>query len=64
MRVLEENELCAVAGGAGVCTPLDVSGNTFGGVANTRASGSDFINLYEGAVAAFSHIIERVAGAF
>lgn len=64
MRILSENELCSVAGGAGVCTPLDVSGNSFGGVANTAATGADFINLYEGAVAAFSHVIERVASAF
>jgi hypothetical protein len=60
MRELKKEELLFVAGGEGVCTP----GNSYGGISNPSATGGDFINLYEGAVAGVSHIIERVAEAF
>jgi hypothetical protein len=65
MRELEKEELLFVAGGEGegVCTPSN-SGNNYGGITDTAATGSDFINLYEGAVAGVSHVIERVADAF
>ena len=65
MRELEKEELLFVAGGGkkGLCTPAN-SGNNYGGITDTAATGNDFINLYEGAVAGFSHVIERVAEAF
>ncbi|MGH8221705.1 MAG: hypothetical protein ACREQZ_01915 [Woeseiaceae bacterium] len=62
MRILNQQELAFVCGAEGVCTPED-SGNDFAGVDNTQKFGDDLINLYEGAVAAVSHIIERVADA-
>ncbi len=64
MRLLTENELNIVAGGTGVCTPAEGNGNTYGGVSNLEGFADDLINLYESAVAATSHVIERVAGAF
>ena len=64
MRTLLENELCAVAGGTGTCTPDESSGNNLGGVTNSGHLGDDLVNIYEGAVQATSHIIERVADSF
>jgi hypothetical protein len=61
MRQLTEAELTLVSGGTGQCTP---QGNNYGGVTNTGGVGRDLINIYEGVVAAASHIIERVANAF
>jgi hypothetical protein len=63
MRILNHDELCYVSGAEEQCTPEN-SGNDFSGVTNTEDFGTDLINLYEGTVAAVSHIIERVAGAF
>lgn len=65
MRDLNKEEILYVAGGhrKGVCTPAN-SGNNYGGITNTAATGNDFINLYEGAVAGMSHVFERVAEAF
>lgn len=60
MRLLNETEMCAVAGGTGVCTP---AGNNIGGVNDSGSLGQDLINIYEAAVDAASHIIERVANA-
>jgi hypothetical protein len=60
-------ELEVVCGAEGVCTPANTSGNssgnTYGGVVATETVGSELINIYEGVVAAASHIIERVANA-
>jgi hypothetical protein len=65
MRELRMEELALVSGGRDnhqVCT----EGNAFndiGGISNSGNFGSDLINIYEGAVAAMSHMIERVADA-
>ena len=65
MRELRMEELASVSGGRDnrqVCT----EGNAFndiGGISNSGNFGSDLINIYEGAVAAMSHMIERVADA-
>jgi len=63
MRELKTEELTFVAGGEGVCTSSD-SGNSYSGVTNTSSFGNDLINLYEGAIAATSYIMERVALSF
>jgi hypothetical protein len=63
MRTLSATELGAVSGGVGQCGPND-GGNAYGGVSDTGSFGQDLINIYEGAVMAASHIIERVANAF
>jgi hypothetical protein len=62
MRVLTITEMAAVTGGTGECTPEN-SGNDYMGVKNTESVGQELIEIYEGVVAAASHIIERVAGA-
>ncbi len=65
MRELTTTELELVAGGTGECTPADgAQGNNYSGVTDTSSVGSDLINIYEGVVAATSHVIERVANAF
>ena len=58
MRKLNKMELDCVSGGHGVCTP-----NNLGGVTDSGSLGRDLINIYEGLVAATSHVIERVAKA-
>lgn len=58
MRELDSTEIEQVSGGAYVCTA-----NDYGGIIDTGSFGRDLINLYEGAVAATSHVIERVANA-
>lgn len=63
MRELTMSEVNCVSGGIGVCTP-ESSGNDLGGVRNSGMIGDDLINIYEGLVAATSHIIERVANSF
>jgi hypothetical protein len=60
MRELTNAELSFVSGGTGQCTP----GNSYGGVQDTTSVGDELINIYEGVVAAASHIIERVANSF
>jgi hypothetical protein len=62
MRELTMNELQFVSGGTGVCT-ADDSGNDLGGIKDPDSIGKDLIAIYEGLVAATSHVIERVAGA-
>ena len=62
MRELNATELDFVSG-AGECSDSG-SGNDFGGVRDTEGVGQDLINIYEGLVAAASHVIERVANAF
>jgi hypothetical protein len=61
MRELALHELALVSGGEGQTCPKD---NDFGGVSDTEGLGQDLINIYEGLVAAASHVIERVANAF
>lgn len=62
MRELTASELGYVTGGTGVCTPED-SGNDYGGITDTGSVGAEIIEIYEGLVAATSHVIERVANA-
>lgn len=59
MRELTTEEIAMVSGGGGDC-----GGNNYGGVTDAGSVGGDLIAIYEGLVAATSHIIERVAGAF
>ena len=59
MRKLTLNEIAMVSGAGDECPP----GNDIGGVTDFPALGGDLIDLYEGLVAATSHIIERVADA-
>ena len=59
MRVLTLNEMNFVSGAGDDCS----SGNNYGGVTEPSSLGDDLIEIYEGLVAATSHIIERVAGA-
>ena len=65
MRELTINELALVAGGDGECSDGggDDGGNTYGGITDPSSLGEDIIAVYEGLVAAASHIIERVAEA-
>lgn len=63
MRELTMSELQFVAGGTGVCTQEEASGNDYGGITDTTTVGQEIINLYEGLVEAASYIIERVAEA-
>ncbi len=58
MRELTMKEIAMVAGGGDAC-----GGNNYGGVTDTGSFGDDLIAIYEGLVAATSHIIERVAKA-
>ena len=62
MRDLTMSELEFVSGGTGDCSGGD-SGNDLGGITDSEGVGQDLINIYEGLVAATSHIIERVANA-
>ena len=62
MRELTMSELGMDAGGTGVCTQED-SGNDYGGITDTTSVGDELVDIYEGLVAATSHIIERVANA-
>lgn len=59
MRELNNMELDSVSGGHGVCTPA----NSIGGVGDPSRFGDYLIGVYEGLVAATSHVIERVANA-
>lgn len=61
MRELTLNEMNLVSGAGDDCS--SEGSNTYGGVSDTTSVGNDIINIYEGLVAATSHIIERVAGA-
>ena len=62
MRELTIEEMRWVAGGTGECT-AEQTGNNYGGVTDTSVLGQELIDIYEGLVAATSHIIERVANA-
>lgn len=63
MRELTVSELDFVAGGTGECTPENTGGNDYLGGAAPSDVGEGLIAVYEGLVAATSHIIERVANA-
>ncbi len=62
MRELTMNEMSLVAGAGDDCSSGG-SGNNLGGITNSGGIGGDLINIYEGMVAAVSHVIERVARA-
>ena len=62
MRELTIEEVGLVAGGTGECT-AEQGSNNYGGVTDTSVLGQELIDIYEGVVAATSHIIERVASA-
>lgn len=64
MRVLTIEEMGFVSGAGDECSSGGgETGNNVGGVSNFEQVGQDMIDAYEGAVAAMSHIIERVAEA-
>ena len=63
MRELTMSEMGLVAGGGDNCPSGDSGGNNYGGITDTKSIGDELIEIYEGLVAATSHIIERVAGA-
>jgi hypothetical protein len=60
MRELTLSEMSLVAGAGDDCSS---GGNNIGGITDSGSIGDDLINIYEGLVAATSHIIERVADA-
>ena len=62
MRLLHEQELGFVSGAVAQCTPENTR-NNYGGITDPSGIGQDLINVYEGLVAATSHVIERVASA-
>ena len=71
MRELTLSEMALVAGAGDDCGGGDDSSsdgndntNDYGGIVDTESVGDDIIEIYEGLVAATSHIIERVAKAF
>ena len=61
MRELNTTELDFVSGAGEECS--GGSGNNIGGVTDSESLAADLINIYEAAVAATSHVIERVANA-
>ena len=63
MRELTMSEIGLVSGGADNCPSDDSGGNDYGGITDPKSVGEEIIDMYEGLVAATSHIIERVAGA-
>lgn len=63
MRELSMSEIGLVSGAGDGCSSGDSGGNDLGGVTDSEGLGQDLINIYEGLVAATSHIIERVANA-
>ncbi len=62
MRELTLNEMQMVSGAGDECS--SGGGNDLGGISDSKSLGEDLINIYEGLVAATSHIIERVANSF
>jgi hypothetical protein len=59
MRELSVSEMSFVSGAGGEC-----SGNVIVGISDSSNFGNDVIAIYEGLIAATSHIIERVANSF
>lgn len=60
MRELTLQEIHWVAGAGDDCP---AQGNDIGGITDSESIGDDLVNIYEGVVAAVSHVIERVANA-
>jgi molybdenum-dependent DNA-binding transcriptional regulator ModE len=58
------SEIGLVSGGGDNCPSDDSSGNEYGGITDTTSVGEEIIEIYEGLVAATSHIFERVANAW
>ena len=61
MRELTMSETAWVSGGGDECSG---GGNNYGGVTEPSSLGEDLVEIYEGLVAATSHVIERVANSF
>lgn len=61
MRELTRSEIGFVSGAGDDC-PSD-GGNNYGGITDPSSLGDEIVEIYEGLVAATSHIIERVANA-
>ncbi len=61
MRVLTTSEIGLVSGAGDECSG---GGNNYGGVTEPSQLGEDLVEIYEGLVAATSHVIERIANAF
>ncbi len=64
MRELTLQEMAMVAGAGDDCGSGDSGGNDLGGITDPDSLGDELIAIYEGIVAATSHIIERVAESF
>jgi len=60
MRELTLNETNRVSGAGNDCSS---GGNNIAGVTEPSSLGNDLVEIYEGLVAATSHVIERVANA-
>lgn len=63
MRELTMSEINLVSGAGDDCPSGNSGGNTYGTINDPSSVGDEIIELYEGLVAATSHIIERVANA-
>jgi hypothetical protein len=63
MRELTMSEIGFVSGAGDDCSSGDSGGNNYGGITDTNSVGKEIVEIYEGLVAATSHIIERVANA-
>lgn len=57
------SEIGFVSGAGDDCSSGDSGGNNYGGITDTNSVGKEIVEIYEGLVAATSHIIERVANA-
>ena len=62
MRELTMSEIGFVSGAGDDCSSGEDSSD-FAGLGDTSQIGKNLVNIYEGLVAATSHIIERVANA-
>ncbi|MCH7537105.1 MAG: hypothetical protein IIB74_09890 [Proteobacteria bacterium] len=62
MRELTMSEIGFVSGAGDDC-PSGEDSSGFAGLGDTSQIGKNLVNIYEGLVAATSHIIERVANA-
>jgi len=63
MRELTMSEISLVSGAGDDCSSGNSGGNNYGGITEPSSVGDEIIDIYEGLVAATSHIIERVANA-
>lgn len=62
MRELTSSEIGLVSGAGADCSSGG-GGNNIAGVTQPETIGEDLVKIYEGLVAATSHVIERVANA-